>query len=411
MHYRSLFGQKQRLYLDHAAASPLRSSVARVIRRAELAYPGNPSSLHHEGVIAGKELASARASVAKMFEVQASEVIFTSGGTESDSLAILGTVRRNIATLQAEGKKPHSITTTIEHPAVLEAFAVLEREGVTVTYLGVDTQGRINQKELRESLKEETILVSIGYVNSEIGTVQDIRECAKTIRHFRKQFGRSTLGVQFPIFHTDAAQATRLLSVRVPELGVDMLSCNSSKIGGPRGVGMLYVKKGIQISPLLVGGGQEHSLRSGTENLPAIMGFETALREVRAEKEPEYASMLSLRALVLALIQEQIPEARINGSADHFLPSTLSISLPKFASELLVIELDARGIAVSAGSACSGVKENGSHVLSALYGKDDKDSWGTIRVSFGKNTTSRDVRYFVRALKDVMEKYSGFLYT
>jgi cysteine desulfurase len=411
MHYRSIFGRKARLYLDHAAASPVRDSVVRVVRSAERMYGGNPSSLHHEGVTAGKELALARASIANMFEVQASEVIFTSGGTESDSLAIMGTVRANMVSFQNKGKTPHAITTAIEHPAVLEAFRVLELEGVSVTYLGVDTHGRIDQKELRESLREETVLVSIGYVNSEIGTVQDIRECAKTIRHFRKSLGRSSFGVQFPLFHTDAAQATRLLSVRVPELGVDMLSCNGSKIGGPRGVGMLYIKKGIQISALIVGGGQEHSLRSGTENLPAILGFTEALREVRAKKESQYHSMLSLRELALSLVQKHIPGARINGSTENFLPSTLSISLPKFSSELLVIELDARGIAVSAGSACSGVKENGSHVLSALYGADDAKEWGTVRISFGKNTKKRDVYFFVRALCDVMEKYSDILYT
>lgn len=174
---------------------------------------------------------------------------------------------------------------------------------------------------------------------------------------------------------------------------------------------MLYVKKGIQISPLIVGGGQEHSLRSGTENLPAILGFHEALREVRAEKEYQYTSMLSLRELALSLVQKHIPDARINGSPENFLPSTLSISLPKFSSELLVIELDARGIAVSAGSACSGVKENGSHVLSALYGADDAKEWGTVRISFGKNTKRRDVHFFIRALRDVMEKYADILYT
>ena len=411
MHYTSIFGQKQRLYLDHAAASELRSSVVRVVRQAEQMYTGNPSSLHHEGVLAGRALGEARSSVAKIFEVQASEVVFTSGGTESDSLAILGSVRAVRDSFSQQSKTLHAVTTVIEHPAVLEAFKVLENEGVLVTYLGVDTEGLVNQKELREALREETVLVSIGYVNSEIGTVQDIRECAKTIRHFRKHVGRSSFGVQFPLFHTDSAQATRLLSVRVPELGVDMLSCNGSKIGGPRGVGVLYVRKGIHISPLIVGGGQEHSLRSGTENVPAIVGFAQALTDVQKEKQQQNEKMLALRTLLQTLVQKEIPSARCNGSAEFFLPSTVSISLPKFASELLVIELDARGIAVSAGSACSGVKENGSHVLSALYGKEDKDGWGTVRVSFGRNTTARDVRYFVRALKDVMEKYSAFLYT
>ena len=409
MHYRSLFGQKRRLYLDNAALTPTSAPALRAFLKAERLFTGNPSSLHKEGVKAARALKSARAEVAKILDTQPSEIIFTGSGTESDSLAILGSVRSVMASKSQDTF--HAVTTAIEHPAVLEVFRQLEREGVIVTYLPVSGSGLVDQKELREALRPDTVIVSIEYVNSEIGVIQNIRECAKTIRHFRKQLGRNTMGVALPFFHTDAAQALRLLPTRIPALGVDMLSCNASKIGAVRGVGVLYCKNGISLTPQMRGGGQESGLRSGTENVPAIVAFVKALQIAQEEKEHAYETVLNLRKYFLEYLENKVPSLRINGAEDSVLPSTVSVSIPNFTSELLMIELDARGVAVSAGSACSGVRENGSHVLAALYGEDDKNRWGTVRISFTKHTTRRELRFVVLAIADIMEKYANVLYT
>ena len=280
---------------------------------------------------------------------------------------------------------------------------MLERNGTSVTYMPVEHDGLVSIKTLKESLRPETILVTIGYANNEIGTVQPIREIAKTIRSWKKH---SDSVSTYPLIHIDACQAAAYLEMNVEKLGIDLMTWNSSKLGGPHGVGALYVRRNTPLAALYEGGGQENNLRSGTENVPSIIGFATAFAEARKIHDKESARLGALRDFCIAEISATFPSVRINGDVVERLPNNVNISFPKFSSELLVVELDAKGISVSAGSACGSMKDAGSHVITALYGKEDEKKWGTIRISMGKRTTITEIRVLLVSLENIFEKYS-----
>ena len=387
--------QKKRIYMDYAAGVD------------------NPSSIHKDGVRAARELALARGRVADFLSAHADEIVFAASGTESDNLAVMGVFKHARLSKEFAGRDVHIITTAIEHPAVLEACRHLESVGAKVTYLSVNAQGLIDCKELRAALRPETVLVSVAYANNEIGVIEPLREIAKEIRHFKKlqaESGKQN-AVPYPLFHTDACQAAAYLSMNVAELGVDLLTFNSTKLGGPAGIGVLFVRRDAPIDPIIYGGGQEHGLRSGTENVPAAAGLMKALL---ARPNPE---MKELQDFFIAEIKKRFPQARINGSLEHRLPNNINVSFPNMESELLVLELDARGISVSAGSACAGAKDQSSHVLEALYGKDDAAStllgagkkWGTVRFSLGRTTKKRDCDRALRALEEIFKKYERWV--
>ena len=395
-----------RIYLDHAAASPMLFSASNAMHEALRDFSANPSSIHADGVRAKAALEASRKVVASVFDVHPSEILFTGSGTESDNLAIVGSVTAALETgLFPEGV--HVVTTAIEHPAVLATCNALERSGVAVTYLPVGHDGLVEISTLREALRPETVLVTIGYANSEIGTVQPLKEIAKAIRHFKKLHGNPN--AQYPLFHTDACQATPYLTLRVPELGVDMLTANGAKIGGPRGIGMLYVHRTVALAAVSHGGGQEKGLRSGTEDVASIKGFEAALVETRSKADSETKRILEIRDICFAELKDRFKSMRINGSMEHRLPQNVNVSFPGIGSELLVLELDARGISVSAGSACGSAKEESSHVLEALYPDVKQSEWGTVRATFGPSTRERDIFALADALDDIFEKYSEWL--
>lgn len=392
----------RRIYLDYAALSPEGAVSRRARTRAARAF-ANPSSIHKDGVRAAKLLAEARASLARSLSAHSDEIVALSSGTESDNLAIIGTVRKAQADGQ-KGQEVHVVTTVIEHPAVLEACRALERDGVSVTYLAIGRDGRIDLKELRAALRPETVLVSIAYANNEIGTIQPIKEIAKEIRHFKK----TQKSDQYPLFHTDACQAANYLNLNVEQLGIDLLTLNGAKIGGPASAALLFVRRGTPISPLVYGGGQERGLRSGTEDVAGLAGLAAALESVCLVKEKESERLTTLRDTFIELVKKNFPNVRINGSEQFRLPNNVHISFPNIKSELLVLELDARGISASAGSACSSAEDTGSHVLAALYGAKDEDSWGSVRFSFGSRTTKRDIFSLIAALSKIIKKYESW---
>ena len=340
----------------------------------------NPSSIHEEGMRAKKALEDARAKVAELIGAHPNEIIFTSGGTEGNNLAIFG-----CATLSVAHKE--IITTSIEHASVLEPAKKL---GAAI--ISVGESGIVDSEEIKKNLNSETKLVSIIYANNEIGTIQPIREIARVIRNFRKT-RNSELGTgNFPLFHIDACQAPRFLDLNVARLGVDLMTLNGSKIYGPKGSGCLYVRRGIKLTPLFWGGGQERGLRSGTENVPAIIGFAEALALCAKLREKESAQLTKLRdELVAGLLK--IEGVKLNGHATQRLPNNVNVNLPILEPEQWVLELDAKGIACSAGSACSSNKQN-----------DDYDIIG-VRFSLGRETTKAEINYIIKTVFLILKKY------
>lgn len=392
-------------YLDYASATPLDTKTARLLYKVERTFFANPSSIHTHGVEARAMIEDARGRIARAIFAHPDEIIFTGSGTESDALAIIGTVR------SCKGILPHIVTSSIEHPAVLEVCTMLEKNGeATVTYVNPDARGIVNPKNIRDALKENTVLVSIMYANNEIGTIQPIIEIAKEIRHFRK----SKQFTKFPLFHTDACQAVNYLSIEnIEKLGVDMLTCNSSKIYGPKGVGVLYKKRDVSLAPLYSGGGQEFGFRSGTENTIGIIGFAHAFEEVQKIKEKEVTRLTRIRDYgierLLALSGTCGYEIYLNGDESNRLPNNINISVSGISSELLVIELDAKGIEVSSKSACKSDEPDESYVIQVLnkaQGIEKKSTDGSLRISLGRQTTKKDMDRLVEALSGILEKYS-----
>ena len=377
---------KKRIYLDNAATTPIDKRVLSVIRKISTESYGNPSSLHKEGVEAKKILSEARKDIAEIIGANPDEIVFTSGGTESNNLAIFGTVR--------DPKKSHIIVSSIEHASIIECVKELEKRGAEVTYLPVNGDGVVSSKDIKEAIKENTVLVSIMYANNEIGTIQPIVEIAKAIRHSKSR----------PIFHTDACQATNYLDMKVLHLGVDLMTFNASKIYGPKGVGALFVRKGIKLSPLIFGGGQEKGIRSGTENVASLKGFAEAMKITEEMKEKESARLTKLRDFFIAEAMEKIPNSVLNGSAENRLPNNVNISIPKTDAEELVIILDARGIACSTGSACANISADGkvSHVVEALgFGRDRAAS--SLRFTLGRETTKEDIIFIANELSKILK--------
>jgi cysteine desulfurase len=398
---------QRRIYLDYAAAAPERPESERAQVRAARSF-GNPSSIHADGVESAKVLADARAECARALSAHPNEIFFTGSGTESDNLAVMGVFKHARLNPAFAKKDIHIITTAIEHPAILEACHHLEAVGAQVTYLPVGKEGRIHIKDLRAALRPETILVSIAYANSEIGVVQSIKDVAKEIRHFKKSHSVSGAS-PYPLLHTDACQAAQYLTMNVEQLGVDMLSMNGTKLGGPRGIGLLYVRRGTPVAPMLYGGGQESGLRSGTENISGACGLAAALTAASMGKDHEVSRLEEMRDLFIEKIQKQFPAVRVNGHHHYRLPNNVHISFPGIKSELLVLELDARGISASAGSACSSAKDTGSHVLAAMYGEGDEKKWGSVRFSFGPKTTARELEKVLVALGEITKKYEKYI--
>jgi cysteine desulfurase len=415
---------KRNIYLDNAGATMIDCRVARKMALVGKRFFANPSAIHSEGVKARNIIEESRKKIAGLINAHSDEIIFTGSGTESIALAIIGTIKNyelKIKNEKTEYQIPHIITTKIEHPAVLENCKMLEeRREAEVTYIGVDENGIVNLKELKESLKDNTVLVSVMYANNEIGTIQPIEEIAKIIRHFKKTREISQIPVsqipgiwESPVLHTDACQAMNyLFTENIEKLGVDMLSFNSSKIYGPKGIGVLYKKREIELSPIYMGGGQEFGLRSGTESAPLIVGVAEALSITNKMKEKESARLIKLRDYgiqkLLSLSLMSGYKVILNGDKVNRLPNNINISIENISSELLVIELSARGIYVSEKSACKSDDDSNSYVIKAIRENMESKISGldnSLRISLGRQTKKKDVDILVREMGKILEKY------
>ncbi len=397
--------------MDYAASAPIDKKVRLEMKRVSNLY-ANPGTIHKEGVKAMTEISNARKKIADVLYAHPDEIIFTGSATESIAIALLGTVYALDFKI-LNNKLPHIITTNIEHKSVLENCKILEKKNlVEVSYLEVDEKGILDPKILKKYLKENTILVSVGYANNEIGTIQNIQEIAKEIRHYRKAHSIKHIAQSndYPLFHTDATQAINYLFIKnMEKLGVDMMSFNGAKIYGPKGIGVLYKKRGINISPLYVGGGQEFGLRPGTENIESILGIAKALKIAEKMKDKESIRLEKLRDIFIEQLKNLNKETgfkiTINGDEKNRLPNNINISIDKISNELVLIELDAKGIMISTKSACGANDEETSHVIEAIKNKKLE----SLRFSLGRETKEKDILYVIKILKNILLKYKDML--
>lgn len=373
------------VYLDHAATSPVHPEVVEEMIPYLTEHFGNPSSIHQFGRSARKVLDDARIAIASSINATRNEIIFTSGGTESDNLAILGTA----SALIEKGK--HVITTKVEHHAVLHTFHELEKRGFEVTYLSVDKNGRISLDELKASLKEETILVSIMYCNNETGTTQDINEIGSLLKE------------KNIIFHTDAVQAYGLIPLDVKELNIDLLSASGHKINSPKGTGFLYVKEGVPFLPQGFGGEQERKRRAGTENVAGIAALKKAASLALKERDVRFEQYMNYRETMKKIWDEENIHYLENGSNEYFLPHILNVSFPGVKTEVLLVNLDIAGIAASSGSACTAGSHEPSHVLAAMFGEDERTK-SSVRFSFGLGNELEDIEYAARETAKIVKR-------
>ncbi len=375
------------VYLDNSATTACFEEVAQLMHRILCEDYGNPSSLHHKGVEAEAYLRYANETFAKILKVNEKEVFFTSGGTESDNIALVGAAMAN----HRMGR--HLITTRIEHPAVLQPMSYLEKQGFEVTYLSVDRQGRISLEELEEAVRTDTILVSIMHTNNEIGSVQPIAEAGVLI----KRKNPDTL------FHVDAVQGFGKARIFPGKMHIDMLSASAHKIHGPKGIGFLYMRDGAKVSPIMYGGGQQRGLRSGTENLPGIAGFAKAAELVYQDLEQDVDRMYALREKLTEGVKK-IGDVTVNGCPGREgAPHIVSASFRGVRSEVLLHALEERGIYVSAGSACAAHKPQPSATLRAL-GVEKELLQSTIRFSLSGFTTDEEITYTCQNLEDIVPK-------
>jgi cysteine desulfurase len=377
---------KKRVYMDNSATTQVDPIVAKVVTQYLTEKFGNASSLHSYGREAFEAVQEARKNVADLIGAKADEIIFTSGGTESDNLAVVGTVRR----MRLKGKS-HVITSSVEHPAVFETCKSLEEEGFRVTYLPVDRFGLIDPEAVRMAITESTALISVMHANNEIGTIEPLEEIGAIAK------GRGI------VFHTDAVQTVGKIPVDVNALMVDLLSLSAHKIYGPKGVGALYIRKGVALQPLIYGGGHERGLRSGTDNVPGIVGLGTASELARARLEEDAQRLRALRDKLVAQVFQDIDESYLNGHPTRRLPNNANIRFTGVEGESLVLRLDEEGIAASTGSACSSKKLEPSRVLMAI-GLSEVEAHGSLRLTLGRDNTEHDVDYVIGSLEGAVRK-------
>ncbi len=375
----------KKVYFDHSATTPVDGEVAKIMIEYMTDKFGNPGSIHFFGREANKAVNEARKNVADLLGATEKEVFFTSGGTESDNLAIKGVALAN------RKKGNHIITTAIEHHAVLHACEALEKQGFTVTYLPVDENAMVRTEDVKNAITDETILISVMFANNEVGTIQPIKEIGQLARE---------KGIYF---HTDAVQAAGNYPIDVNEYNIDLLSISGHKLYGPKGVGAIYIRKGVKIESLQQGGSQERKLRAGTENVPGIVGLGKAAEQAKLEMEQRMTHVRGLRDKLMKGIQEKISDIKLNGHPEMRLPGNLNFSFFYIEGESLLLNLDMKGIAASSGSACTSGSLDPSHVLLAM-GMNHETAHGSLRLSLGRHNTEDDVNYCLEVLPVIVEK-------
>ena len=395
----------KRVYLDNAGATPISARSRNELLRTFSLY-GNPSAIHKEGDQASFALHTARTKIANVLNAHSYEIIFTGTGTESCNMAIVGTYLAAIKNLklEIENSRPRIITSAIEHPAVLEPIKQLEREGkVVVSYLPVYENGIVRVKDLREALTENTILVSVMYANNEIGTIQPVKEIGRFIDEWKRENGRTF--VSYPYFHVDACQAGNYLNLDVLRIKAHLMTVNSSKVYGPKGIAVLYKREGILFEAITLGGGQERGWRSGTESVSLASAFAEALKESQDMRDKETVRLRSLRDHFFKRLEEEIPEIAIYGDREDRLPNNINIRVPGIPSDEMILRLDAMGYAVSHKSACASQETEGSYVLLAL-GATEGEALENVRITLGRDTKREDTENLIEAIKDIKEKFS-----
>ncbi len=409
----------KKIYFDHAATTPVDKKVFEAMEPYFSKKYGNPSSIHTFGQETKAVIEDAREKVAEFLNCNPEEIIFTSGGTESDNLAIRGVAFGIQKRLRAKGlelrridnkaqsprlraQSLHIITSTIEHHAVLHTVEDLEKNfDFETTYLPVDQYGMVKPEDVRKAIKENTILVSVMYANNEVGTIQPISDITDVIAKSKEQRAKSKK--QLPlIFHTDAVQATGYLDCDVKKLEVDLLSISAHKIYGPKGVGALYIKKGTPLLPIQTGGGHERKRRAGTENVPGIVGLGKAIELVTKNRVQESIKIKKLRDKLIKGVLE-IPDVILTGHPKKRLPNSASFCVKFIEGESMLINLDMKGVACSTGSACTSGSLEPSHVLTAM-GISPQTTQGSLRVTLGENNTEKEIDYFLKVLPEIVEK-------
>lgn len=372
-------------YFDHAATTAVKEEVLKEMIPYYCIEYGNASSLYSIGRKSRKILENSREKVARVLNCKPKEIYFTSCGSESDNLAIKGIARKH------KNKGKHIITTKIEHPAVLNTCKSLEKDGFVVTYLGVDKDGFISLEELKNSIREDTILISIMFANNEIGTIEPIKEIGRIAKE---------KGV---IFHTDCVQAVGNVKIDVKELGIDLLSLSSHKFYGPKGVGAIYINENVEFEKIQDGGHQEKNKRAGTENIAGIVGLAKAIELADKNLEKYNSKLITLRDFYFDEITKNIPNVKINGSKVKRLPGNANVSFKNINGEQLLLELDSLGICASSGSACTSGQSEPSHVLTAI-GLNAEYIQGSLRTTFGEENTKEDVEFLIKSIIEITNK-------
>jgi cysteine desulfurase len=390
------------IYLDHAATTPTDKRVVEALLPFLCDKFGNPSSQHFKGQESLIAIDNARESISKYLNCSPQEIIFTSGATESDNLILKGSILASRKLGFFKDKKPHIITSNIEHPAILETLETLKREQhAEITLIKVNSEGLINPEDIKKEIKPNTVLVSIMYANNEIGTIQPITAIGKMLKRINEKRQKEKLPKI--AFHSDAVQGIGYLESDVKKLFLDSLSLSAHKIYGPKGIGLLYVKKGTRLQRIQDGGEQEYRLRAGTLNTPGIVGMAKALEINQKEKEENNQRMRSLRDNLIDKVLSQIPNSRLNGSPEYRIPSNANFSFKGVEGEGIMLFLSEQEIAVSTGSACSSGSLEPSHVIEAL-GLHGFDAHSSLRISLGKDTTQTEIDQTVEALKKTIQK-------
>ena len=371
------------IYLDNAASTPVHEKVIEEMLPYFREQYGNPSSIHKHGRLANAAIQNARKRIASLINADSNEILITSGGTESNNTAIQG--------IASQKKGKHIITSSIEHDAILEPCKGLEKQGYRISFLPVDKYGSINPEDLRREISSDTCLITIMYANNEVGTIQSIKKMSSIAKE------------RNIAFHTDAVQAVGKIPVDVKELGVDLLSISSHKINGPKGVGALYIKKGTKISPLILGGGQESGLRSGTENVASIVGFGMACELSKSNMDANTSHLKKLTTKLTSRVLHEIPATTINGNPDMKTPNNAHFTFLGVNGEDLIIKLDENKISASTGSACSVKIQKASHVLKAM-GFSHEQVTGSLRLTVGIANTEQEIDETVDTLKKVVQE-------
>ena len=379
------------IYMDYAATTPTRQEVVNTMLPYMTTHFGNPSSIYTLAQDARNAVDSARKTISQILGSRSSEIVFTSGGTESDNTAIKG------VSFAMKHLGNHIVTSMVEHHAVLHTCQQMEQFGFDVTYLPVDHNGQVRIEDLENSVTENTILVSIMYANNEIGTIQPIKDMVRTVKNKANELSKTI------VFHTDAVQAVGHVDIDVTELGVDMLSMSAHKFYGPRGVGALYVKRGTPFESLLAGGGQERQRRSGTENVPGIVGMAHALKLTHTDRKHESLRILKMRDRVVTELSNSVENLVFNGHPINRLDNNVSVSFKGVEGEPVLMGLDFAGICASSGSACSSASVEPSHVLLAI-GRSAEEAQGTLRITLGRDNSEEDIDYLLDVLPNLVNK-------